>query len=273
MHPGLNAWTFPPGTAPDEQIQLAAAAGFAALELVVGADGPLTPETPTGQFTELATRAADAGVTITSLATGLFWETNYASPSPNDRRRAIELTLIMLDQAAAAQAGAMLVVPALVGKLGDAHGQVSYADALHRSIDALNDLRHDAEARGVIIGIENVWNRFLLSPLEAASFIDEVNSPYVGFYLDVGNVLAYGYPEDWIATLGGRICRIHAKDYDVSKPGWDGFCGLGAGSVDWPAVVAALQAIGYDGPLTYEGSGEPADICRRLTDILTSATA
>lgn len=268
MYAAINAWIFPDTCLPEQQIAAATAAGFAGLELVVGADGPLRPDTPLDEFRRLADCADAARLQLVGLATGLFWQFNYASPAAADRQRARDLTLQLLDQAAAARAGAVLVVPAVVGKATAASPSVSYADALSRTVDALCELRAEAEARAVTLAIENVWNRFLLSPLEAADLIDRVNSPYVGFYLDTGNVLACGYPEDWITTLGGRIARVHAKDYDLNKPGAAGFCSLGEGSVNWPAVIRALAATGYDGPLTYEGPGDPADVCRRLMRIL-----
>ncbi len=268
MYAAVNAWTFPDAKSADEQLALASAAGFDGIELVISDDGPLRPDTRPAEFERLAARADEHHLRLAGLATALFWQFNYASPDETDRQRARDLTLRMLDQAAAARAGAILVVPALVGKLGDARPQVSYADALHRTAEALSRLRHEAEARCVSLAIENVWNCFLLSPLEAADLIDRVNSPYVGFYLDTGNVTAYGYAEDWIATLGGRIARVHVKDYDVNKPGWNGFCRLGEGSVNWPAVVNGLRAVGYDGPLIYEGPHEPGGICRRIRNIL-----
>jgi L-ribulose-5-phosphate 3-epimerase len=119
-----------------------------------------------------------------------------------------------------------------------------------------------------VIAIENVWNRFLLSPVEFANLIDRVGSRFVGAYFDVGNVVAFGFPEDWVATLGERIKRVHAKDYDAAKAGLAGFCPLGEGSVDWAKVTAALREVGYAGPLTFEGGGDPVDICRRLQKIL-----
>jgi hexulose-6-phosphate isomerase len=268
MFTALNAWTFPPDTSLDEQLAVTASTGFAAIELVISADGPLRPDTPLPECAGLAQKAAERGVRIAGLATVDFWQFNYASPDEADRRQAVDLTLRMLDRAAALEAGAILVVPAVVGKASDTRMQVAYADALQRVLDALSTLRHEAEARSVTIAIENVWNRFLLSPVEAADLIDQVNSPYVGFYLDVGNVLAFGYPEDWIATLGGRIARVHMKDFDLGRPGMAGFCPLGEGSVDWPAVIGALRSVGYAGPLIFEGDGEPADICRRLDNIL-----
>ncbi|HPM22342.1 MAG TPA: sugar phosphate isomerase/epimerase family protein [Phycisphaerae bacterium] len=273
MYAAINAWTFPPPTPPAEQLALAATAGFAGCELVVADEGPLRPDTPTGEFARLARHAASLGGRIAGLATGLFWRFNYAAPRAADRQRAHELTLQLLDRAAAAQAGAVLVVPAVVGKAGDPRPGVTYSDALLRTYDALAELRFAAEARAVVLALENVWNRFLLSPVEAADLLDRINSPYVGFYLDTGNLLPYGYPEDWIATLGGRIARVHAKDYDLQRPGPAGFCPLGSGSVNWPAVVRALAACGYDGPLTYEGPGDPGEVCRRLKNILAGRPA
>jgi hexulose-6-phosphate isomerase len=268
VFPAINAWTFPSGTTPAAQIAGAAAAGFAGIELVVEEDGPLRPETSPDVFADLGRQAADAGLRVAGVATALFWQFSYGSPEATDRERARDLTLRMLDQAAAADAGAILVVPAVVGLAQEPRMRVSYLDALQRTHDALLSLRHEAEDRRVVLAVENVWNRFLLSPVELADLIDRVNSPFVGVYLDVGNILAAGYPEDWVATLGRRVKRVHMKDYDLSKPGEAGFCPLGEGSVNWPAVLSALRAAGYDGPLTYEGSGDVGDAYRRLAALL-----
>ena len=104
-----------------------------------------------------------------------------------------------------------------------------------------------AAARGVVIGIENIWNKFLLSPLEMRDYIDEIASPWVGVFLDVGNMLAFGYPQHWIRILGRRIRKIHFKDYRRGMPGLAGFVDLLAGDVDWAAVTDALEEIGYAG--------------------------
>jgi hexulose-6-phosphate isomerase len=267
MFPALNTAALDEQD-PARQCRIAAAAGFRGIEFTVVSDGPLTPETPIGAFRELHDAAAQAGLAVVGVSTGLWFQTNYASPQPQDRQRALDLTLRLLDQAAVLGGGSVLVIPAVVGRATDPRPIVGYRDALNRTYEALAALRHEAEDRGAILALETVWNRFLLSPAEAVDLLDRVNSPNVGMYIDVGNLLAYGYPQDWIATLGRHVARVHAKDYDVSKPGRAGFCALGEGSVDWPAICAALREIGYDGPLTYEGGGEPAEIASRLQAII-----
>lgn len=268
MFAAINAWTFQDSSNVAEQLQTAAQAGFEGIELVLSHDGPLRFQTPDAACAEFRAQAAELGLQICGLASGVFFETNYASPDAADRQTAFDLTVAMLDRAAALGAGAILVIPAVVGTDRDRKPRVGYADALHRTCDALDQLRYEAEARRVVIGLENVWNRFLLSPVEAAELIDRVNSPWVGMYLDIGNVMAYGYPQDWIVTLGGRILRVHVKDYDLARPGRDGFCPLGEGCVDWPAVIGALRQSGYRGPLTFEGPGEPQEIRRRLGNLI-----
>jgi L-ribulose-5-phosphate 3-epimerase len=271
MYAAINAWAFPEGMPPSEQIAAAASAGFAGIELVVSDDSPFRFDTPPSECAALVRQAVDRGIQISGLASAEFWKVNYGSPDEAVRRRAHELTLHALDRAADLKAEAVLVVPAVPCMYNEYRMQVGYADALQRTYEALCLLRHEAEARKVMIAIENVWNRFLLSPVEFADLIDRVDSPSVGAYFDVGNVVAFGFPEDWVATLGKRIKRVHAKDYNVKKPGLAGFCPLGEGSVDWAKVTAMLRQVGYAGPLTFEGGGELEDIHRRLLSILSSA--
>ena len=124
---------------------------------------------------------------------------------------------------------------------------VPYADAYDRALDFVRRLAPVAEAAGVTICVENVWNKFLLSPLEMRAFIDAASSRAVAAYFDAGNALLTGYPEHWIAALGPRIRRVHFKDFRRAVGTVDGFCDLLSGDVDWPAVMRALRAIRYDG--------------------------
>ena len=120
--------------------------------------------------------------------------------------------------------------------------------ALYAAPEALlQKIEPHARALGVRIGVENVWNNFLLSPLEMARFLDELNSPYIKAYFDVGNVMYSGYPEHWIRILGKRIKKVHFKDYRRDAKGLAGFVDLLAGDVDWVKVIDAFEAVGYTG--------------------------
>jgi L-ribulose-5-phosphate 3-epimerase len=236
-------------------VHAVADAGWTGLELPFADGAALDEATPQAELATLREHALARGVVITTLSSASFFGAHYASESAAARQAAATLTVRMLDAAVACGAPAVVVIPAVVGAAADARMQVRYADAMRRVFDALRELRHEAEARGVRILLENAWNRFLLSPLEAADLLDRVNSPWTGFCLDVGNVLPMGYPQDWILTLGGRLGCLHVKDYDLSRSGKQAFCAPGEGSVDWPAVREALRRIRFDGPLVYEGPG------------------
>ncbi|MBK8913570.1 MAG: sugar phosphate isomerase/epimerase [Phycisphaerales bacterium] len=261
MHSALNAFCFPPQTPLAEQARAAADAGFAEIELT----GPHGLEDPA------LVRAAlsQAGIRAGGVATAALREKHFASPEPADRASAIELVSGLLESAAAIGAHALVIIPAIVGGAQDARMQCGYLDALTHTRAALLALAPQAEACGVTLCIENAWNRFLLSPVDMADLIDSVNSPRVRVCFDVGNVMATGYPQDWIDVLGWRIARVHIKDYDLSRPGRAGFCPLGEGSVDWPAVMRALRKTNYDGPLVHEGpTGDLADAARRVQRLL-----
>jgi L-ribulose-5-phosphate 3-epimerase len=265
----INGWAFPKATPLAEAARLAKQAGFEAVEPTLDAEGELTPVTGESDCRRIGDAIRGAGLQVASLATGLFWERNYTSPDPQVRAGAMELTRLGLQQAQWLGAPVLLVVPGVVGHPANPARQVTgYADALHYAYVALRELALDAESHGAILAIENVWNQFLLSPVEMRDFIDRINSPWVGAYLDVGNVLKFGFPQDWIEVLGGRVVRVHLKDFKVRVVTKDGFCGLGEGDVDWPAVMAALRRQRYDGPLTYEGRGDLADISQRIDRIM-----
>ncbi|MFO0839150.1 MAG: sugar phosphate isomerase/epimerase [Phycisphaerae bacterium] len=269
----INAGVFSPESPVPEQLAAARRSGFAGIELVAAGDGPYTCHSDLKLCAEWARRAEEIGLAIVAVGCTQFWQANYASPETAQRQVAHERTLRLLDQAAALRAVVVVIVPAVVGRADEPQARVTYLDAFNRVYDALAELRFECEARGVVLAIENVWNRFLLSPLEAVELLDRVNSPHVGFCLDTGNILPWGYPQDWIRTLGRHVSHVHVKDYDLSKPGRAGFCPLGEGHVAWPAVLAALGEVRYDGPLVYEGKPPAEDAFARLTSIVAGAPA
>jgi hexulose-6-phosphate isomerase len=269
MNKSINGWTFPAGTALSEVIELVRSAGFEAFEPTLDQSGELSVTTDESTCRALGNQIRAAGLDIASLACGLFWQASYTSPDAADRARAMEWTIAGLDRARWLGTDVLLVVPGLVSHFERPTRMVTgYAQALDLTRSALRELAPAAKARGVVLAIENVWNQFLLSPLEMRDLVDRVNSPYVRVYFDVGNSLKFGFPQDWINILGNRIVRVHLKDFRMAVGTIDGFCPLGDGDADWPAVIAALKAHGYRGPLTYEGPGDLRDIARRIDRIL-----
>ena len=164
-------------------------------------------------------------------------------------------------------ADTILLVPGVVD------AQTSYKEAWTRSQQVIRErILPLAQQMKVVIGIEEVWNKFLLSPLEMARYVDEFSSPWVKAYLDVGNMLFYGFPQDWIRTLGPRIVRVHVKDFKLERgEGRFYWKNLGEGDVDWPAVAKAFADAGYRGWVTTEINGGDAaylkDVVSRLDRI------
>ena len=218
-----------------EHVALLQDAGFDGLE-APQFDSPAEAE-------ELAGLARAAGLEIHSVMCGTHWQKPLSAPAENERREGVAGVERALHQAALAGADAVLVVPGVVSP------EVPYDQAYTASRQSLRDLLPLAEELGVMICLENVWNKFLLSPLETRDYIDSFASPLLQAYFDVGNILLYGYPEQWIAILGQRIKKVHIKDFNISTKQ---FVGLLQGDVDYPAVIEALRGVGYDGYLTAE---------------------
>jgi L-ribulose-5-phosphate 3-epimerase len=218
-------------------------------------------------------RARDeVGLVIMSVCGAQHWDKPLSDPDPKVREAGLEALKQTLRDAKRYGASSVLLVPAVVNK------KVSYNDAYTRSQAEIRKAIPLAEELGVKIAIENVWNQFLLSPLEAARYVDEFNSPAVGWHFDVGNIINYGWPEQWIRILGKRIQKLHIKEFSRElrdKQGlWKGFdVKLLEGDDNWPAVMKALDEIGYSGwAMTEQGGGDTPeglqDLSTRLGKIL-----
>lgn len=253
MKKGINIWSFPEGMAIAECARTAKAAGFDGIELSLNETGELGLQTGEKEALKLKALIHDTGLEIAGLATGLYWSYAMTSESAANRTKAVDICKKQLELAAVLGADTILVIPGAVGvDFIPGCEVVSYDKAYDRALEAISALAAEAEQAGVSIGIENVWNKFLLSPLEMRTFIDAAGSDYVGSYLDVGNVVHSGYPEQWISILGHRIKKVHFKDYRRDAGGLHGFVDLLAGDVNYPAVVEALREIGYDSYVTGE---------------------
>lgn len=203
------------------------------------------------------------GLEVPGVVDSVHWRQSLSDPDPKVRAAGLRGLQTALRDARAFGATSVLLVPAVVSK------RVSYRDAYVRSQAEIKKALPLAEKLRIKVLFENVWNNFLLSPVEMARYIDEFESPWVGAHFDVGNVVRYGWPEHWIEALGRRIAKLDIKEYSRklqnSKGPRAGFgVKIGEGDCDWPAVMKALRKIGYSGWGTAEVRGGNRD---RLQDI------
>ncbi len=219
-------------------------------------------------------KARDAtGLVIHSVMNPKHWKLPLSSPDPKIREQCLESVRKSLEDAKYYGASTILLVPAVVNK------EIAYDEAYTRSQAEIRKLIPDAEKQGVVIGLEYVWNNFLLSPLEFARYVDEFKSPMVQAYLDAGNLVRYGWPEQWVRILGKRICKVHIKEFSRKLMNEEGLgrgfeVKLNEGDCDWPAVMKALREVGYSGWITAEVPGgrkeQLKDISERMDKIFAS---
>jgi hexulose-6-phosphate isomerase len=269
----LAAARLPRGAGPRPAIRKAVKYGMVQLEgsvrdklellAEIGFDG-VEMDSPSDLDPEEVLAARDAsGLAIPGVVDSAHWRLPLSDPDPDVRARGRAALETALRDCARFGGSSVLLVPAVVG------AGVGYDEAWTRSQAEIRRVLPLAEELGVDVAIENVWNHFLLSPLEAARYVDELESPRVGWHLDLGNVVTYGWPEQWVRILGKRIRKLDVKDFSRAKRDaeglWKGFeVEIGAGDVDWPAVLRALDAIGWSGWASAEVAGGPPE---RLRDV------
>jgi L-ribulose-5-phosphate 3-epimerase len=209
-------------------------------------DGALTINSTEAEIREVGLLAKEAGTRIHSVATMMLFFYPLSSRVPTVRDKGIDVALRMLRTASVLGADTVLIIPGLVTP------SVGYQEAYRRSQSVIRDLETEARRLDVVLAIENVWNRFLLSPLEMTRYLDELGSEYVGAYFDVANVMTVGYPADWLRELGHRVKGVHFKDFRRDIDNILGFTHLLHGDVDWHAVIGELREISYQGYVTVE---------------------
>jgi len=236
-----------------EAMQEAKDLGFDAIELAIASKGVLTHQATQVQCEDILAVGQKIGIGISSVASGENW---FCSPTSNDydiRNKSIEFTQKAIQITKWLGADAYLYIPGAVDVFFLSEAEViPYDVCFERACEAIRQILPSADETGVTICIENVWNKFLLSPLEMRYLIDSFNSEMVGAYFDVGNVLLTGYPEQWIRILGKRIKCVHVKDFKRSVGTLEGFVDLLEGDVNFQTVKEALVDIGYDGYVTAE---------------------
>jgi hexulose-6-phosphate isomerase len=232
-----------------EKFLLAKGIGFEAIEL------PTTPDPAKAE--EMLAASKEAGLPIHSVMNSEHWRSPLSSADPAVVEKSMEGMRTSLHNAKLWGADTVLLVPAVVNP------ETSYAQAWERSQRQIRKLLPLAEELKVIIGIEEVWNKFLLSPLEMVHYLDEFQTPWIRAYFDIGNCAITGYPQDWIRTLGKRIVKMHVKDFSFKKRVAE-FSPLLEGEIDWKAVYAALAEIGYQSTATVEINGGDADYLKEV---------
>jgi L-ribulose-5-phosphate 3-epimerase len=248
LRKALQYGKLPDASSDAEKFRCAKEAGFQGIEAY--------PMEDLSAAAEMGRTARKAGIEIHSITYG-GWKAPMSDPDPEVIARGHKEIENALRTAHAAGAGVVLLVPAVV------NAQTGYREAWERSQKNIRPMLPLAEELGVVIAVENVWNKFLLSPLEFARYVDEFDSPWLRAYFDMGNVVIFGYPEDWIRTLGSRICRVHVKDFRRKGYQW---CNLPCeGDVNQAEVRKALAETGYTGWLTEEFRGGDMDWVRDLS--------
>jgi len=239
-----------------QRFAIARDAGFEAIEMQTIARDD--------EAAEVHDAARTSGLRIHSVMNMDHWRLPLSSSDADVVNRSVAGMETSLRNAARWGADTVLLVPAVVD------ATTSYRDAWTRSQRVLRErLLPLASQLKVVVAVEEVWNKFLLSPLEFARYVDELESPWLKAYFDVGNIVFYGYPQDWIRTLGSRIAKVHLKDFRLDRPnGRFTWTNIGDGDIDWPEVQRAFADVGYRGYVTTEvASGDAAymkDLAGRL---------
>jgi len=231
----------------DECLDLCKEAGYTAIELSFSEGGQLDINMSESDIKGVGKKCADAGVEIASLIGGYNPRGNMLSLDPEERKMSSKSVARILEIAGTLDVGGMLLHPGQLASAG------TYQQVWDGCLEELKKLAPIAESNKATIGIENVWNKFLLSPNEMRDFVDAVGSDWVGTYLDTANMMAYGYPEQWIRALGSRIKNVHFKDFNRRE---HSFVNLLDGDTDWPLLMKEFRNIGYDSSAVHEVGGD-----------------
>ena len=225
-----------PGDSVEDRFKLGKDAGFDGIEI-----GTLENDGDRQNYKMISNQV---GIDLFSVMNAKHWSLPLSHPDQEVRTGSAQGVIDSIETAAVIGASTVLLVPAVVNP------EISYEDAYSRSQAEIKNLIPVSEEKNVKISIENVWNKFLLSPIEFVNYIDEFESDCIGAYFDVGNILLYGYPQHWIRSIGNRMDKVHIKGFNTNGFRWTGL--IEDCSIDWNSVMAALSDISYDGYITAE---------------------
>ncbi|HEX5025501.1 MAG TPA: sugar phosphate isomerase/epimerase family protein [Agriterribacter sp.] len=220
----------------------------------LGYDGVEFSSPHTFDNKEILAAKERTGLEIPGVVNSEHWKSPLSHPDPAVREKCSSSVIQSMNDCKAYGGTTVLLVAGVV------NDQISYTDAYKRTQAEIRKLLPYAEKTGIKIAIENVWNNFLISPIEAARYVDELNHPLLGWYFDIGNILRYGWPEQWIETLDKRIMKLDVKEYSRKKQNdeglWKGFdVELMEGDNNWPVIMQSLEKINYNGWASAEVPG------------------
>jgi len=247
----------------DKIVQLCREAGYNIVELVFTEGGEPDINASPGELEEIKGKFQEAGIAITSILGRYADSGNLLSRDPQERAKGKRALLRTIEIAGALGTGGMLLHPGQLTPDG------TYQEAWDGLQAILREAAELAAEHKVKIGLENVWNKFLLSPREMRTFLDEIGSPWVGCYLDTANMMAYGFPEHWVRELGSRIVRVHFKDFRRRE---HRFVPLTEGDTDWKTLMEEIRKTGYDDGFIHEVGGDwdfQIEMARRMRQILS----
>jgi len=254
---GLGYWMIQEDLSILDKFKLVKDLGFHGIEFNAPLEVPIK---------ELIDARDKTDIELPSLVNKDHWNRPLSDPDPKVRKFIVESVVKTVQETKMLGGTTVLVVPGIVNE------KVSYETAWKNSIATLRQILPRIENTGVKIGIENVWNNFLISPVEAKKYLEEINHPAVGWYFDIGNVMRYGWPEHWIETLGSKILKFHIKEFSRQKMNNEGLSkGFGVeltkGDIDWPKVMKSIKDIKYKGEwMTLEVGGGDRFHLQKLSD-------
>ncbi len=251
-------FTYEEGASLETQFKKYKEAGFDGIELTLG-QSYLRLDNLKKDAEKAAEAAKKVEIELPSIRWGMFGKYSLTTSEIENQKKAIEVVEKGIKICSFIGARVLLVVP------GEVEKEVSYEIVYERAFRVIKELAFLAEEEKVFLALENVENKFLLSPLEMRDFIDKIGSEYVKVYFDVGNIpfCGLGYPEQWIKILNNRIKKVHIKDYSPKT----GITSLLKGEIDWLEVMKSLENIGYDDYLTVELPHSHQELPRILRDV------
>ncbi len=257
MYKALNYWVYGGFTGekkPYEFIDFAAAQGLDGVEFTVG--DCIKIDITEEECKKIAAYAAVKKIGLRTMATGFYWGCSLSTPDEAERSQAVEFTRKYIQIANWLGVETILVIPGDTRVPWDeSRPVVSYKDVWECSKRSIDEVTPLAEELNVNLALENVWNRFLFSPMEWKLYLDQFASEKVGIYFDLANCCIYCRPQDYIEILKERVKAIHVKNFSESDCA-GGLHGFGddllEGMVDFKAVQKSLEAINYKGALTAE---------------------